>query len=175
MIIIVYVCFFFQLGDGDYKSREKYLHMKKSLILIITFIIFIDASFSASAVLDPSFEFSTIETEHFYIHYHQGLDDAAQKIVHISETMHDKLVKTFNWEPREKTNIVLVDGTDFTNGFATSIPYNLIYLFTVPPSIDMTIGEYEDWLEMLFIHEYSHILSLDSSRGYSNLRLLLNQ
>lgn len=39
----------------------------------------------------------------------------------------------------------------------------------VPPSIDMTMGEYEDWLKVLITHEYSHILTMDSARGYSEI------
>src|SRR3989304_5820934 len=62
-----------------------------------------------------------------------------------------------------------VKDTSYTNGFATVLPYNTIYIQTVPPSLDMTIGEYEDWLRMLIIHEYSHILTMDTARGYSEV------
>ena len=142
--------------------------MKKSIICISLIFIFY-AAFSDAAEKDTSFRFSTIETEHFSIHFHQGLDDLAQKSALIAEGIHGPLTRQFNWEPREKTQMVLIDDTDFTNGFATALPYNTIYIQTVPPSIDMTIGEYEDWLRMLIIHEYSHILTMDTARGYSEV------
>ncbi|MEK7850392.1 MAG: peptidase S9, partial [Deltaproteobacteria bacterium] len=124
---------------------------------------------SSAANIDTSLRFSTIETEHFSIHFHQGIEELAQKAAIIAEGVHEPLLKEFNWAPREKTQLVLIDDTDFTNGFATVLPYNTIYIKVVPPSLDMTIGEYEDWLKMLIVHEYSHILTMDSARGYSEV------
>lgn len=124
---------------------------------------------SSAANIDTSLRFSTIETEHFSIHFHQGIEELAQKAAAIAEGVHAPLVKEFNWAPKEKTQLVLIDDTDFTNGFATVLPYNTIYIKVVPPSLDMTIGEYEDWLRMLIVHEYSHILTMDTARGYSEV------
>jgi len=142
--------------------------MKKATIYLYLIVVF-HATLSHAAVKDTSLRFSTIETEHFSIHFHQGLDDLSQKAAHIAEEIHEPLTRQFNWTPREKTQIVLIDDTDFTNGFASVLPYNTIYVQVVPPSIDMTIGEYEDWLRMLVTHEYSHILTMDATRGYSEV------
>lgn len=142
--------------------------MKKFIALLLSLFAF-QPSFSYAANIDTSFEFSTIETSHFSIHFHQGLEDIAQKAASIAENMHKTLVAEFKWEPREKTQIVLIDNSDFTNGFANVLPYNTIYIQVVPPSIDMTIGEYEDWLKILIVHEYSHILTMDPARGYSKV------
>ncbi|MDO8446100.1 MAG: peptidase S9 [Deltaproteobacteria bacterium] len=125
--------------------------------------------YSHAANLDPSFSFSTIETAHFSIHFHQGLEEVAQKAAGLSEEVYGPLVKEFGWEPLEKTQVVLIDDTDFTNGFATVLPYNRIFVQVVPPSLDMSIGEYEDWLRMLIVHEYTHILTMDPARGYSEV------
>ena len=141
----------------------------KKLISLISLLFLLQVLFSHAANIDTSFEFSTIETEHFAIHFHQGLEDAAQKAASIAEDMHESLVKEFKWSPREKTQMVLIDDSDFTNGFASVLPYNTIYIQLVPPAIDMTIGEYEDWLKILIIHEYSHILTIDPARGYSKI------
>ena len=142
--------------------------MKKQLVFLFSLFIF-QTSFVHAANIDPSFKFSTIETEHFSIHFHQGLEDLAQKAASIAEDAHDALIKEFQWKPREKTQMVLIDDSDFTNGWASVLPYNAIYLMIVPPSIDMTIGEYEDWLKVLITHEYSHILTMDPARGYSEI------
>lgn len=141
----------------------------KKLVICISFLAVFYASLLWSANIDPSFKFSTIETGHFSIHFHQGLEDAAQKAASIAERAHDTLVQEFKWAPREKTQMVLIDDSDFTNGWANVLPYNAIYIQVAPPSIDMTIGEYEDWLEILIIHEYSHILTMDPARGYSDV------
>ena len=124
---------------------------------------------SHSATIDPSFKFSTIETEHFVIHFHQGLDDIANRAALISERMHDKLSFTFKWSPKERTQIVLLDNMDFANGASTVLPYNAMYIFVVPPLPDMIIGEYDNWLELVLLHEYAHILAMDSANGYSTV------
>ncbi len=121
------------------------------------------------AVIDPSFRFSTIESEHFVFHYHQGLDKMAIRAAALSEDIHDQLSPLFQWFPAEKTQVVLIDNMDFANGMATVLPYNAMYIFAVPPLPDMTTGEYDDWLELVLLHEYAHILTLDPAKGYSTI------
>ena len=124
------------------------------------------ASVSHAARLDTSFNFSTIETANFSIHFHQGLEAVAQKAAVIAEQVHGKLTAEFNWQPEEKTQLVLIDDSDFTNGMAVTIPYNTIFVQTVPPSIASALGEYDDWLKVLITHEYAHIITSDPVRGY---------
>jgi hypothetical protein len=138
-----------------------------SLLTIFRFVFYPVLSYSAW--IDPAFKFSTIETEHFVIHFHQGLDEAASKAASISEVMHGKLSAALQWSPAEKTQIVLLDNTDFANGAATVLPYNAIYVFVVPPLHDSTLGEYDDWLELVLLHEYTHILAMDTASGYSSM------
>ncbi|MBI4683023.1 MAG: PD40 domain-containing protein [Nitrospirae bacterium] len=140
-----------------------------SIHLLVAGMFLLNPQLLYSATIDPSFKFSTIETEHFVIHFHQGLDGIADKAASISEDMHNKLSSVFQWSPDEKTQIVLLDNMDFANGMATVLPYNAMYIFVVPPLPDMSIGEYNDWLELVLIHEYAHILTMDTSRGYSSL------
>lgn len=144
--------------------------MKKiRAILLVSFFIFLTARCLTAAELDVPFHFSTIETDHFQVHYHQGLSEAARKTAVLAEEAHAILTKELDWTPKEKTQIVLVDDSDLTNSFSTVIPYNAIFIQIVPPSLDMTIGEYDDWLKLIIYHEYTHILTIDPSRGYSNL------
>lgn len=130
-------------------------------------VIFMQPLASYAATIDPSFKFSTIETGHFVIHFHQGLDRTANKAASISEEMHAELSPLFKWSPAEKTQIVLIDNMDFANGAATVLPYNAMYIFVVPPLSDMTIGEYDNWLKLVLLHEYVHILTMDTVNGYS--------
>ncbi|MFA7403465.1 MAG: BamA/TamA family outer membrane protein [Pelobacteraceae bacterium] len=135
-------------------------------IFISVILLFCFSSISHAARLDTSFDFSTIETPHFSIHFHQGLEAVAQKAAGIAEDVHGKLIKEFIWEPNEKTEMVLIDNSDFSNGFATALPYNTIYIQVVPPSLASTLGEYDDWLKVVITHEYTHIITMDPSRGY---------
>ena len=141
--------------------------MKTTVFCIILLLCL--TSLSDAARFDTSFNFSTIETQHFSIHFHQGLEEAARKSALFAEGALRTLTREFNWQPKEKTEIVLIDDSDFANGFATALPYNTIYIKVVPPSIASMAGEYDDWLKVVITHEYAHILTLDPSRGYWNV------
>src|SRR4030067_2649039 len=133
--------------------------MKKILLIFFSFIFVLCISpvFTNAAQIDTSFNFSIIETDHFTIHFHQHLNDVAQKVAKIAEGTHKVLTEEFGWIPDEKTQIVLIDNSDFANAYTTVLPYNTIYVHVVPPSIGMTIIEYEDWLNLIIVHEYAHI------------------
>lgn len=123
-------------------------------------------TFAHAARLDTSYTFSTLETPHVSVHYHQGLEAIARKAAVIAEDVHGKLSREFAWSPAEKTELVLIDDSDFSNGFATALPYNTIYVQVVPPGIASTLGEYDDWLKIVITHEYAHIVTLDPVRDY---------
>lgn len=138
--------------------------MKSTILSVI--LLFCLSTVSHAARFDTSFAFSTLETPHFSIHFHQGLEEVARKAAHFAEEAHDKLSREFAWQMNEKTEVVLIDNSDFANGFATALPYNTMYLLVVPPSLASTLGEYDDWLKVLITHEYTHIVTLDPVRGY---------
>ena len=67
------------------------------------------------------------------------------------------------------TELVLVDWTDIANGYAQTIPVNTIVIFVTNPQENSTLGVYEDWMDGILTHEYSHILHLDTVEGIPKL------
>ena len=143
--------------------------MKKYLLPLSLVFFLVSSACLPAANFDTSFKFSTIESEHFNVHYHDGFDAVAQQIAIIAEEEHLRLTEVFGWIPEDKTNIVIIDELDASNGSAISLPRNLIRIYPVQPSSASILSGHDDWLRLLFIHEYSHILSLDSARGYSKV------
>ncbi len=139
--------------------------MKKTLFIFLG-ILLLPASF-ALAKFDPSFTWTTIETPHFYIHYHQGEEELAKRVVVIAEDVHDRLVPRVKWDPKGRTHIVLVDAMDDTNGLTTVFPYKHITLFLTQPIGGLGFGTtvYDEWMRTLIMHEYTHILHLDMVNG----------
>src|SRR5512138_1996768 len=74
---------------------------------------------SASAKFDPSYEWSTLETEHFLVHFHQDGEPIARKAAAIAEDVHRRLAPRVRWEPKGKTRLVLVDAADEPYGLTT--------------------------------------------------------
>lgn len=119
----------------------------------------------AVAQQDPRLRWSTIETEHFRIHSHQGLEEVADKAARVAEASFRRLVPALGWEPSEPIHLVLSDATDVANGFATAQPYDAIHLFVTPPGDMSPLGDYDDWLTELVSHELTHVLHLDHVWG----------
>ncbi len=87
--------------------------MKKIVFLFLVLLFSISPAF---AKFDPSFTWTTLETPHFSIHYHQGEEEIAKRTAVIAEDVHDRLVPRIKWDPTGRTPSVLVDAMDDTNG-----------------------------------------------------------
>ena len=89
----------------------------------------------------------------------------ARRLATIAERVRQKFQPVFG-VPRGRVQMVLVDQTDLSNGWARPVPYDEIEITAVPPSAESLIGNTTDWLELVFTHEYTHILHLDRTRGF---------
>ncbi|MFT7260791.1 MAG: hypothetical protein ACI9MS_002662 [Glaciecola sp.] len=105
------------------------------------------------------------ESEHFAITYPESNTRMADKALNIAERVHSELVPFFGVAPPQKTQMVLVDDFDFSNGWATFFPYAQIRLFSSPPDKVDGLEVNDDWLHTLIRHEYVHVLHLQMSRG----------
>lgn len=115
--------------------------------------------------VDPFLDWRTLTSDHFNLHYHEGEAELAQRVLRIAERVHDRLSKPFHWEPASRTELVLSDETDRPNGFSMPLPRNTIRLYTTPPNGVSALSEFDDWYELLLIHEYTHLLHLDKAHG----------
>ena len=113
--------------------------------------------------LDQSWQVK--ESEHFAITYIESNTIMADKALNIAERTHTELVPFFGQEPAQKTQMVLVDDFDFSNGWATFFPFAQIRLFSSPPDSIDGLEVNDDWLHTLIRHEYVHILHMQMARG----------
>lgn len=140
--------------------------MKARFISLILFTALLFPAIAHAAIFDPGRQWMTITTEHFHIRYAEENEAVAKKAAGICEEAYRDLTKEFKWKPWGKTEVVLVDSTDLSNGMASVLPYNWIMLYAVPPIPDKSLGYYDDWLRLLIYHEMTHILHMDAVRGW---------
>lgn len=116
-------------------------------------------------------EWYTLETDHFLVHYHQGIEELARLAAGYAEEAHQLLSPIMDWEPVEKVHMVVSDTKDQQDGLATNFPYPVLKIYPNAPDISGVVAEYEsqDWLRALIVHEYFHVLHLDTVGGYSKL------
>ena len=64
-------------------------------------------------------------------------------------------------------DVVLVDQSEDANGYATPLPRDTVVISAAwPEGVDF-IGDVDDWLRMVFTHEFTHIVHLDRSEGWA--------
>lgn len=132
---------------------------KRIFFLLLLGVVY--ASAAHAAFYDPGQDVYTLKTGHFYIHYPAEVAPVAEDLKNLVEPVHDRLAQKFKWTPWGRTHIVLVDKTDTANGLATVLPANYMLLYVTPPDADSSLDHYHNYLELLFTHEYTHILHID--------------
>ena len=114
---------------------------------------------------DPRLRFRTLSTRHFDIHFHQGEENLAHLLGGTAESVAKEMEPRLG-RPQGRVQVILVNQTDLSNGWATPTPYNLIEIVAATPRSDSLIGNTSDWLRLVFTHEYTHVLHLERSRGW---------
>ncbi len=93
----------------------------------------------------------------------------ALRLAVIAEDEYQRLVVRLGHAPRSRTHVVLSDQDDEPNGLTTVLPYNLIEITASPPDGESFIGNTDDWLRVVFRHEYTHVLNLDPGRSWAHV------
>ncbi|MBI5700720.1 PD40 domain-containing protein [Candidatus Saganbacteria bacterium] len=154
------------LGEG---LIEKSTQIRSRWVRAVIFLLVICSIFiipaHAATYFDPSLKWKTLETLHFKINYYPQIEDKAIKMASIAEEVHSRLSPLFKHIPDLKTDIVLMDTTDYSNGFTSVIPNPVITLYMADIGSNQRPTSYDDWLRYVFTHEYTHLLHLDTVEG----------
>ena len=111
----------------------------------------------------PELEWQVVETEHFRILYHQGLEGAAARTAQIAEAAYEPITKLYGYQPEDRVRIVLKDYDDYANG-AAFFYHDTIEIWTTALDHDFDLRGTSDWLRNVITHEFTHIISLGTAR-----------
>lgn len=127
-------------------------------------------SFAQVTVFDPALVWQQLETPHFIIVFHQGLENIAHETATVAEESYEIIQREFGKAPAEKTHIVIADFVDSIVGSATPFPQNAIYIGPAQMRLaDWANVRLDSWLRMLVYHELVHIMDLDIATGHNTL------
>ena len=132
--------------------------MKKLAFFVQLSIVFGQAKYN-----HPELDWYTFETEHFNIHYHIGTEISAREAATVAEFIYPKITEFYDFEPEEKTDIILKDTDDYSNGAAYYYD-NKIVIWASPLNFELR-GSHR-WLQNVITHEYAHIVSLQKSMKF---------
>ena len=118
----------------------------------------------ASAQPAPYRHWQTLRTAHFDVHVARGLEREGRAAAAAAERAYAALAKGLA-PPRGRIELVLSDDADYSNGYAIVSPTNRIVIFATPPIEHAGLRFNEDWLELVIVHELTHVFHLDRARG----------
>ena len=136
------------------------------MIFILFVIIASNAALFGQAKYNhPELDWYTFETKNFKIHYHDGTEVSAREAATVAEMIFPKITEFYDFIPETKTDIILKDTDDYSNGAAYYYD-NKIVIWASPLNFELR-GSHR-WLQNVITHEYAHIVSLQKSMKMGN-------
>ena len=89
---------------------------RRTLTIGILILLFSAPAVAQEAINHPELEWKTIETEHFFVHFHEGTERTARATAKIAEEIYAPLTSLYNHEPDTKVSFVIKDYNDYSNG-----------------------------------------------------------
>ena len=108
----------------------------------------------------PELEWSTFETEHYFVHFHQGTQRTAELVGKIAEDIYIPVTKLYDYEPSGKIHFIIKDTDDYSNGAAYFFD-NKIEIWA--QNLDYIMRGTKNWLRDVVTHEFVHMISIQKS------------
>lgn len=106
----------------------------------------------------------TLETEHFNIHYHNGIEEIARKGALIAEQIYPTILQQIEVEPWGKTDITFTMEDEILNGFA--MPSDQIFIWVSQNDVAGHFGGSEKWLRLVLPHEFQHVAQFNAQKTW---------
>ena len=151
------------MPDKGRKEDKGALNLRNLLRACIATLLLGSAQARAQFV-DPSLRWLTLETEHFSVHFAEHTRAQARTVAEVAESVYPRVTGWLKWEPESRTQVVVLDSLDVSNGYASPYPFNFIGVILSPPD-EGELLQNREWLELVLTHEFTHIVHLDKARG----------
>jgi hypothetical protein len=122
-----------------------------------------------AATFDPKLRFQRLRSTHFAIYFHAGEEAIARRLAVVAEDVRQRVMEALGVDAPTLTHVILVDQDESANGWATPLPYDTIMVTAAWPSAVDPVGRVDDWLRVVFTHEFTHVVHLHQSRGWARL------
>jgi len=120
------------------------------------------ASASASAFAQgPDARWRTVTTPHFRIHYPVPYEEWTMRAATRLESIRDAVVTEVGFAPEQRTDVLVMNPVADPNGITLPLlDTPRIVLYTEAAGPELEIGDYTDWIDLLAVHEVTHLVHL---------------
>ncbi len=101
----------------------------------------------------------------FHVHYPESKIEFARETIRIIKSDFNQVNDYFDYLPQSNVHVVVNKVSGEANGAAGVFPRNTIFLNDFPPHKFSSLSHTNNWLRILLIHEYVHILTLEMTHG----------
>lgn len=115
----------------------------------------------------PELVWETLETEHFKIHYHHGIESIAQRSATIAEQAYQPTLDQLQLAPFGKIDIILSAEDEIMNGFA--MPSNQMFIWVSQNDAAGHFTGSDKWLKMVITHELQHVAQFEAHRTWAGI------
>ena len=140
--------------------------MKKRTLLTLFLMIFSSLNAMGTWIFNNrshgELKWSTIQTENFDVHYHEGIRDIAVSGASTAEQIRPVLMKQMGIETLPRLDIAFTSEDEVLNGFATPGNYTIIWVDQNDAAL--WNGD-EKWLRTVLAHELQHLVYFNTVKG----------
>ena len=115
----------------------------------------------------PEIKWREVKGEKIYVVFPLGYEEEANYTLTTAREIYKKLQKLWRMDVKGKIKVLLTDVYDASNGSATFFPFNRIEIYLFNPMPDTTLGNYREWIELVLLHEMTHIFNMNAGSGFT--------
>ncbi|MBC8312373.1 MAG: PD40 domain-containing protein [Candidatus Marinimicrobia bacterium] len=136
----------------------------KSLLIFILFTFsFALGPWQMTGQVHSELNWKTIQTEHYRVHYHDGIEAIAQQGASIAEQVHPILIKQVGIETTPMIDIIFTTEDEIMNGYAMWTNQTFIWVDQNDAAIWLENGK---WLYQVLSHELQHIMFFNAVKTW---------
>jgi len=137
-------------------------HFTTTLILA-TSLLQATGAWMMSGRTHPELKWYTIETNHFDVHYHEGIREIAVKGASIAEQVRPILMEQMGLDTLRRLDIVFTTEDEVLNGFA--MPSNHTVIWVDQNDAALWAGD-EKWMRTVLAHELQHLVFFNTVKTW---------
>jgi hypothetical protein len=133
------------------------------ILILATSLLQATGAWMMSGRTHPELKWYTIETNHFDVHYHDGIRDIAVQGASIAEQVRPILMEQMGLDTLRKLDIVFTTEDEVLNGFA--MPSNHTVIWVDQNDAALWVGD-EKWMRTVLAHELQHLVFFNTVKTW---------
>jgi WD40 repeat protein len=134
-----------------------------TVVILATSLLQATGAWMMSGRTHPELKWYTIETNHFDVHYHEGIRDIAVQGASIAEQVRPILMEQMGLDTLRRLDIVFTTEDEVLNGFA--MPSNHTVIWVDQNDAALWVGD-EKWMRTVLAHELQHLVFFNTVKTW---------